>query len=96
MKLEFHPSAADELVHVIRDYESRRAGLGAELRTEARRVETLLRARPNIGEPINRNVRRFPLRRFPFAFFYRFDSETIRVIAFAHRRRRPNYWRARR
>jgi hypothetical protein len=47
---------------------------------------------PHIGEPIGHGLRRFPLKRFPFALLYRVDGERLRIIAVAHRRQRPGYW----
>lgn len=40
-------------------------------------------------------TRRVLLRRFPFAVVYRVGEESIQVIAVAHGRRRPGYWRKR-
>jgi hypothetical protein len=36
------------------------------------------------------------MRRFPLAFIYRVDAEALWIVAVAHRRRRPGYWRQRR
>ena len=41
------------------------------------------------------NFRRYLLRRFPFYIVYREKEESIDVVAVAHGRRRPGYWRAR-
>lgn len=38
---------------------------------------------------------RYPLRRFPFSVVYRVAADKILVVAFAHMRRRPGYWRNR-
>jgi hypothetical protein len=35
------------------------------------------------------------LKRFPFGIIYRIDGDTLRVLALAHRRRRPGFWRGR-
>lgn len=40
-------------------------------------------------------TRRFILRRFPFSVVYRATTSVIRVVAVAHARRRPGYWRNR-
>jgi len=40
-------------------------------------------------------TRRFLLRRFPFLVVYRVSGNLIQVIAVAHGRRRPGYWRER-
>ena len=95
MKSEFHPAAEQELAAAVNLGEQRSAGLGGELLTEAERIAELLCEAPNIGEPIDARHRRFPMRRFPFAFIYRVDGDVLRVIALSHRRQRPGYWRGR-
>lgn len=96
MTPEFHPAAARELSAAVQSGEDHTRGLGAELKTEAQRVTQLLLETPLIGESVGKNFRRFPLRRFPFAFIYRIDGDRLRILAFAHRRRRPGYWSQRR
>lgn len=95
MRAEFHPAAERELAAAVALGESRGSGLGGELLTEAERLTELLCDTPNIGEPVDTRHRRFPMRRFPFAFIYRVDGELLRIIAVAHRRQRPGYWRDR-
>jgi hypothetical protein len=95
MKSEFHPAAEQELAAAVNLGEQRSAGLGGELLTEAERITELLCEAPKIGEPIDARHRRFPMRRFPFAFIYRVDGDVLRVIALSHRRQRPGYWRGR-
>jgi hypothetical protein len=41
-------------------------------------------------------VRRALLGRFPYAVYYRLDSDIIDVIACLHTRRSPSRWRTRR
>jgi plasmid stabilization system protein ParE len=41
------------------------------------------------------DTRRFVLRRFPFSVIYRIASAEAEIIAVAHGRRRPNYWKGR-
>ncbi len=40
-------------------------------------------------------TRRYLLHRFPFTIVYRESVGTIQVIAVAHAKKRPDYWRAR-
>jgi hypothetical protein len=40
-------------------------------------------------------TRRFVLRRYPFSLIYYVDSALIELVAVAHHRRRPGYWRSR-
>jgi plasmid stabilization system protein ParE len=43
-----------------------------------------------------RGERRFILPRFPYSILYRIRSDAVFVVAVAHQRRRPGYWRDRR
>ena len=38
---------------------------------------------------------KYLFRRFPFTVIYRVTETTIQIIAVAHGRRRPSYWRTR-
>ena len=42
-----------------------------------------------------RGTRKFLLRRFPYGVIYRITESAIQVIAVAHGRRRPGYWKSR-
>lgn len=42
-----------------------------------------------------KEVRKYVLPRFPFILFYRIFNQEIKVIAVAHTKRRPGYWRGR-
>jgi plasmid stabilization system protein ParE len=92
---EFHPAAEEELSAAMQHGEARAAGLGRELLVETRRIVSLLCQSPSMGEPLDSPHRRFPLRRFPFALLYRVDGDRLRIVAVAHRRQRPGYWRGR-
>jgi toxin ParE1/3/4 len=95
MRAEFHPAAEQELAAAMVLGELRGTGLGAELLSEAQRISELLCNSPSIGEAMDAQHRRFPLRRFPFALIYRINDEVLHIIAIAHRRQKPGYWRGR-
>ena len=40
-------------------------------------------------------IRRHVLRHFPYTVFYEIRNHTVTVLAVAHQRRRPGYWRER-
>lgn len=40
-------------------------------------------------------IRRYVLRRFPYTVFYEIQGDTVTVLAVAHQRRKPGYWRER-
>lgn len=41
------------------------------------------------------DTRRYLLRRFPYSVIYRIGDQGIEIVAVAHGRRRPDYWRHR-
>ncbi len=95
MRLEFHPEAELELIEGALHYELQVPGLGERFEAEVRRATDLLLERPEIGQPVDPELRRFILPRFPFTLLYSATSEVIRVEAVAHQSRLPGYWRAR-
>lgn len=81
-------------------YEERRKGLGAEFRSEFkfaldRLREGILRGTPWPGRLGERGVKRLLMQRFPFSVVFVATGEAVTVLALAHHRRKPGYWRDR-
>jgi len=81
-------------------YEERNPGLGQELLDAARTCFQRIRAQPSLGGPVpgvpaETGARRLLLGRFPYAVIYIELGDELRVLAFAHLRRRPGHWRNR-
>lgn len=66
------------------------------LLAEIERVRQILRDQPGIGTPGVLGTRKLRLDGFPYTLVYRVDGDTVRVLAFMHQRRRPDYWLHRR
>lgn len=96
MIVRFHRAAELELTAAVKTGEERAAGLGAELLDEVERVVALLSEFPHLGIALDERRRKFPLRRFPFSLIFRAEGDVLRILALAHHRRLPNYWRQRR
>ncbi|MGE0116547.1 MAG: type II toxin-antitoxin system RelE/ParE family toxin [Dongiaceae bacterium] len=92
---QFLPAARAELLEAQSYYDEVWPGLGADFVAEVERVLQLLRQRPALGAPGSAHTRRFSLRRFPYSVVYLVESEKLTVVALAHHRRRPDYWRRR-
>jgi plasmid stabilization system protein ParE len=89
--------AAEELAAAVSWYEDRRAGLGAEFFDAIVRTLNRIAELPDAGSPFrDLKARRVLVAGFPYQVVYRMDADSIRVIAFAHLRRRPGFWRHRR
>ncbi|HEY4242034.1 MAG TPA: type II toxin-antitoxin system RelE/ParE family toxin [Kofleriaceae bacterium] len=98
MWIRIHDLAIEEIAREIEYYELRAVGLGAALLAEIRAAIALIDAFPRIGafDRKRRPERRIaPLDRFPFTLPYEIGVEEIVVLALAHRRRKPGYWRIR-
>lgn len=93
--VEFHPLAADEAKAAERWYRERNEIASAGFQQELDRAVDLICERPEAGSPYLTSTRRFLLRRFPFFVVYRLLDERVEIVAVAHARRRPGYWRER-
>ena len=91
----FHPEAEAEFAAAALFYESRIVGLGRSFSAEVQRIVSLIREYPDAGAPVRLPVRKTLVDRFPYAIVYRRDRESILVLAIAHQRQRPGYWRRR-
>jgi plasmid stabilization system protein ParE len=92
MKVEFFPEAEQKLTDATEHYERQLQGLGNGFVLEVERLCAVLLEIPSIGEKLDPIHRRLPMRRFPDALIFRRDAEIIRIVAVAHRRRKPGYW----
>jgi plasmid stabilization system protein ParE len=95
MRLEFHPEAELELIEAAVHYELQVPGLGERFEAEVRHATDLLRDHPEIGHPVDPDLRQFVLHRFPFTLYYSVTSDVLRIEVVAHQRRLPGYWRSR-
>lgn len=95
MKIEFNSEAESELTLAFDCYESESAGTGHRLLLEVERALRLLSEQPRAGAPVDPNLRRCLLRRFPFALYYSLHSDALRIEVVAHQHRHPDYWKSR-
>jgi toxin ParE1/3/4 len=94
-KVEFHEDAALEYEAAVGWY------LQRSLLAASKFVDAISRSMDMIVEAPHRwpagkhGTRRFLLQRFPFAIVYRELPAAIQVLAIAHARRKPGYWKQR-
>lgn len=96
LPLIFHELAEGELNDAIAYYAKARPGLGKAFLLEVQRATEALNESPLSGVPVDADLRRFLVKRFPYSIFYRVRSDHIRILAIAHDKRRPFYWLSRR
>ena len=95
MRLIYHPDAETELIQAAKFYEERVLGLGAQFLGAAERAILLILEAPERWRIIEKNVRGYSMPRFPYAIYYRAFPDHLRILAFKHHRRHPDYWRYR-
>ncbi|CAN5338656.1 hypothetical protein BH24GEM3_BH24GEM3_16160 [soil metagenome] len=76
-------------------YDAEVPDLGAEFAEAVERVVQEITAYPELGSPYLAGTRRRLVRRFPFSVVYRLRPEEIVILAVAHQKRKPGYWRGR-
>ena len=98
--LRIDAEAEEELAEAVTWYEQRQKGLGREFLIAIGEATERIRETPQQagrvpGVPEHVPVRRMLVRRFPYSVVFLELPAEIRVLAFAHAKRRPGYWRER-
>jgi toxin ParE1/3/4 len=87
--------AEEEMTQASVFYEATTSGLGVDFLDEVQRVIDILVGHPELGQFVGRGLKRALLHRFPFSLIYSVEIDAILIVAVAHQRRRPGYWRDR-
>jgi plasmid stabilization system protein ParE len=95
MKFEFLPEADEEFREASRYYESEALGVGLAFIAEVHRVISMVISHPLAAPKIRGTIRSKVLLHFPYNLFYSIESDLILIVAVAHQKRRPIYWRNR-
>ena len=84
--------AEQEMFDAAAHYESRVPGLGDAFLDKIASAVADIAENPERWPIIQSDIRRRLIHRFPYALFYRADTDEIVVLAVAHLHRRPVYW----
>jgi plasmid stabilization system protein ParE len=95
VRIAFHAAAERELKEVADHYDRQLSGLGAEFYHELGTILDLLEPNPWMETVYFGPYRRVLMQRFPFAVYYEVADSRIRIVAIAHQRRLPGYWKGR-
>jgi plasmid stabilization system protein ParE len=93
--VEFHPEALAEAEAAVAWYRERSPRAAEAFADEVAKAVASISEAPQRWPIFDAGFRRFPLRRFPYLVVYREKLLSIEVLALAHGRRRPGYWRTR-
>jgi len=95
MQVKFHTEAEAELTEAALFYEDKVAGLGKSFVADIQNAVTFIRLHPNTPPRLGQLLRKFVIKRFPYSIIYQHDEHGIFILAVAHNKRRPGYWKIR-
>lgn len=95
MRLIYHPDAEAELIAAAQYYESCVTTLGVQFLDEADSSVSMILEAPERWKIIEEDVRYYLMPHFPYAIYYRIFFDHVRILAFKHHSRHPDYWRYR-
>ncbi len=93
--VRFHPAAAQEAESAYDWYATRNPSVAHGFREELRHAVDAVANHPLTWPRHGGRARRYVFPRFPFSLVYLLRGSEVEVIAVAHGRRRPGYWRSR-
>ena len=95
LRVVYHPEAGAEVTAAGQYFNNRVPGLGADLLEEINQAVAAIVKTPTRWRIIDEDIRRYSIKRFPYTIFYRVEPVRIRILAVAHHRRHPDYWKHR-
>ncbi len=95
MKYGFHPEAREEYVGAIEHYQQVNPQLAAAFVQEIEHAISAIRRNPTTWRPVEEDVRRYLVHRFPFGIYYTVTADFITIWAIMHLSREPGYWKPR-
>jgi plasmid stabilization system protein ParE len=93
--VRFHPAALQDADGAAAWYAERSTRAALRFLDELDRLIELVAISPDLFQNFDTDLRRALFRRFPYYLVFRADGAHITVLAVAHGKRRPNFWRDR-
>jgi plasmid stabilization system protein ParE len=94
--LSIHEAAEVEINEAADFYDAESVGLGDVFIDEIQRTITRISEFPEAAPVVRGGVRKRIVAKFPYSLVYSIRGDQIRILAVAHQKRRPFYWRSRR
>lgn len=93
--LVIHEAAEAEINEAADFYDAQSPGLGNAFISEIDRTIRSISEFPRAAPVVRGHVRKRVIAKFPYSLVYSVRPDEIRILAVAHHRRRPFYWRDR-
>lgn len=95
MKVVFATGVREETTEAKTHYESEVEGLGKAFIAVIHASIQQIKRYPRHSRLFHGHYRRFLVERFPYGIIYRVEEDTIYIVAIAHFKRHPFYWKKR-
>ena len=95
MRVVFSTEVWEEVSESENYYEEEVEGLGVAFRVAIKESIEEIKKFPNASRKIYGPFQRYLTQRFPFGIIFRVEGEIIYIVAVAHLKRRPFYWKNR-
>jgi toxin ParE1/3/4 len=96
MRLVLRPFVEHDLDKAASWYEERQPGLRETFLERVGDVLSRIEHNPLLYQTVHLDIRRAPLRQFPYGVYYALIEDEIHVLAVVHDARHPSVWRRRR
>jgi toxin ParE1/3/4 len=93
--IRLHPEAEQEYLEALGWYRERSVIAATDFETAVGLAVRMISGSPERWPVCYRDFRKYTLHQFPFSIVYREVPLDVVVIAVAHGRRRPGYWKGR-
>jgi plasmid stabilization system protein ParE len=94
-RVEYFPEAIREIEDAFDWYLERSPRAAEAFLHEVDRAIALIATSPQVWPFFEAGTKRYVLTKFPYSLIYREEIDRIRIVAVAHHKRRPLYWRSR-
>jgi plasmid stabilization system protein ParE len=94
-QIVIHPNAVSEAQAALDWYRERSDSAANAFITEMDHAVERILQNPEMWPLYIGGTKRFVMQRFPFSVVYRQTADAIQVLAFAHAKRKPGYWKKR-
>jgi len=95
MQFKILDQAESDLDDAYDYYEYELDGLGEKFLEEFKKAIKRILNHPHAWSPVQDNVRKCILTKFPYNIIYAIEDNMIIILAVAHQHRRPDYWKDR-
>ena len=95
VEIEYHPSAIAEYKHALSYYKERSLSAVLSFQEQYEKIEEQIQMFPLSGNSEDKEYYRRYLRDFPYTLIYKQKENIVYILAVAHQRQHPDYWKDR-